>query len=99
MGDGKQDDPSDPSNPMYNMMPLADQLPDEICKMLEKRAQARVAANLEQYAIVCFMVDRLAVKKIKRIQTDLIPTTTSFEVKTPQQPPRSGGREFCSTDH
>jgi hypothetical protein len=38
MGDGKQDDPSDPSNPMYIMMPLANQLPDEICMMLEKRA-------------------------------------------------------------
>jgi hypothetical protein len=38
MADGKQDGPTDPSNPMYIMKPLADQLPDEICKILEKRA-------------------------------------------------------------
>jgi hypothetical protein len=38
MANGKQDDLTDPSNPMYIMKPLADQLLDEICKMLEKRA-------------------------------------------------------------
>jgi hypothetical protein len=38
MAVGKQDGPTDPSNPMYIMKPLADQLANEICKMLEKRA-------------------------------------------------------------
>jgi hypothetical protein len=38
MADGKQDGPTDPRNPMYVMKPLGDQLPDEICQMLEKSA-------------------------------------------------------------
>ena len=38
MADGMQNGPTDPSNPVYIMKPLAYQLPNEICKMLEKRA-------------------------------------------------------------
>ena len=98
MADGMQNGLTDPSNPMYIMKPLAYQLPNEICKMLEKRAQAGVVTNL-QYALVCFTLDRLEpFKKIKGSKIDFIPVTTSSEVKTPQPPPRSGAREFYSTD-
>jgi len=44
-------------------------------------------------------LDRLEpFKKIKGSKIDFIPATTSSEVKTPRPPPRSGGREFYSTD-
>ena len=98
MADGMQNGPTDPSNPMYIMKPLADQLPNEIYKMLEKRAYVGVVTN-PQYALVCYTVDRLEpFEKIKGIKIDFIPATTSSKVKTPQPPPRSGGREFYSTD-
>jgi hypothetical protein len=38
-------------------------------------------------------------ENIKGIKIDIIPSTTSSEVKTPQPPPRSGGREYYSTDN
>ena len=48
---------------------------------------------------MCFTVDRLEpFEKIKGMKIDFIPATTSSAVKTPQPPPRSGGREFYSTD-
>ena len=45
LADGMQNGPTDPSNPMYIMKPLADQLPNEIYKMLEKRAYVGVVTN------------------------------------------------------
>jgi hypothetical protein len=55
--------------------------------MLEERAKARAAANLEEHALACFEVDRQgAIKKIQDVNFDPLPNIFTSEVKTYQSP-------------
>ena len=56
--------------------------------MLEERAKARAAADLE-HALSCFKVDRRgAMKKIQDVNFKPLPATSKSEVKTDQPPYR-----------
>lgn len=69
---------------MVDRKPSADQLPEEIRQMLEQRAKAQAAADLE-YALTCFEMDQQGtLKKIKDINFDPLPTTSTSKVKIDQ---------------
>jgi len=71
--------------------PSADQLPEEIRKMLEERTKAQAAADLEYALITCFEMDEQGtLNKIKDVNFDPHPTTSTSEVKIDQSPPASG---------
>ena len=66
--------------------PSADQLPEEIRKMLEERTKAQAATDLE-YALTCFEMDEQeTLKKIKDVNFDPLPTTSTSVVKIDQSP-------------
>ena len=78
------------SNKIVDGKPSADQLPEEICKMLEERVKAQAATDLE-YALTCFEMDEQGtLNKIKDVNFDPHPTTSTSEVKIDQSPPASG---------
>ena len=57
--------------------------------MLEERAKARAAADLE-HALSCFKVDRRgAIKKIQDVNFDPLSYASSFEIKIDKSPHRS----------
>jgi hypothetical protein len=67
------DNKTDLKNQDNIIKPSVDQLHEEIPKMLEERAKARAAADLE-HALACFEVDRRrAIKKIQDINFDSLP--------------------------
>lgn len=74
---------------MVDENPSIDQLFKDIRKMLVERVNARSSADLG-YALTCFELNRQGTIKIKDVNLDPLPTTSTYEVKIDQSPPRSG---------
>ena len=67
------DDKTDLKNQDNIIKPSVHRLPEEIRKMLEERAKARAAGDLE-HALACLELDRRgAIKKIQDIDFDPLP--------------------------
>jgi hypothetical protein len=77
---------TDSKNQGNIIKPSIDQLPEEIRKMLEERANPQAAADLER-ALACFEVDRRgAIKKIQDVNFNPFLATSTSEVKIDQHP-------------
>lgn len=80
---------SHPKNIIY-IWALANQIDEEIRKMLQEWAMTKATIDLER-ALACFKVDwQGTIKKIQDVNCDPLPATSTSEVKIDRTPPRRG---------